>query len=70
MSCEDDMNDLVRERILNEVAEIAGNREAAERWLEQPLKTFDDKTPTQLILEGRARAVMRYLASVKSGFVG
>lgn len=64
------MNDLERERILQLATDIAGDREVAERWLEQPLKAFHGRTPAQLILAGNAGAVCRYLESIESGFVG
>jgi uncharacterized protein (DUF2384 family) len=49
---------------------ICGDRAKAVDWLNQPLASFDHKTPQQLIAEGRADSVIGYLHSIESGFVG
>ena len=49
---------------------FSGDLTKAIEWLNQPLATFDGKTPMQLIAEGRADNVIGYLHSIASGFVG
>lgn len=49
---------------------ISGDRAKGVEWLNQPLATFGGKTPMQLITEGHADAVIGYLHSIASGFVG
>ena len=58
------------EHVLAEAEALFGDRATAMAWLEQPLSTFHGRTPRQLIAEGRADDVRRYLASIESGFVG
>ncbi len=62
------MNDL--ERVLIAVASLTKDSGMVAKWLLDPLDTFDGKTPLQLVEEGRAGDLLRYLASVESGFVG
>jgi len=57
-------------RILQAVEAISGDHDRAVAWLQEPLATFGGKTALQLIAEGRTDAVLRYLASIASGFVG
>lgn len=52
------------------VEAISGDRKRAVAWLQEPLATFDGKTARELIAEGRTDAVLRYLASITSSFVG
>ena len=49
---------------------ISGDRAKAIKWLNQPLKDFDGKTPLQLIAEDCTDDVIGYLQSFDSGFVG
>lgn len=49
---------------------IFGDHDRAVGRLSQPLASFGDKTPLQLIDEGRTDSVVRYLESIQSGFVG
>lgn len=49
---------------------ICADRARAVEWMNQPLDTFDGKTPLQLIAEDRTEAVIGYLHSIESGFVG
>jgi len=58
------------DRVALAAAAIIGGHAKAVEWLNQPLATFDGKTPLQLIDEGRTDSVLRYLESVASGFVG
>lgn len=57
-------------RVVSAVEAISGDRSKAVAWLQEPLATFDGKTALELIAEGRADVVLRYLASIASGFVG
>lgn len=58
------------ERVISAAEAVSGDRAKANEWLNQPLATFDGKTPMQLIAEGRADNVIGYLHSIASGFVG
>lgn len=58
------------ERVMQAVEAISGDHDRAVAWLQEPLPTFDGKTALELIAEGRTDAVLRYLASIASGFVG
>ena len=57
-------------RVVSAVEAIWGDRNKAVAWLQEPLATFGGKTALELVAEGRADALLRYLASVASGFVG
>jgi Protein of unknown function (DUF2384) len=56
------------ERVLKAVEATSGDRGRAVAWLQEPLATFNGKTGGELIAGGRAGAVLRYLASITSGF--
>lgn len=56
--------------VLVAVEAISGDHDRAVAWLQEPLPAFDGKTALELIAEGRTDAVLRYLASIASGFVG
>jgi uncharacterized protein (DUF2384 family) len=58
------------ERIAATAESVSGDQAKAVEWLTQPLATFDGKTPLQLIVEGSTDAVIGYLHSITSGFVG
>lgn len=62
------MNDL--DRVLQALMDLSGDREVARDWLQRPLRAFADRTPMQLIAAGEAERLVRYLASLESGFVG
>lgn len=47
--------------IMHRIRGIVGNDDAASVWMEQPLSTFDGKTPSQLVSEGRTDEVFRYI---------
>jgi hypothetical protein len=54
--------------ILNRVAEWAGSPVAAFAWYRsQPIPSLGDKTAEELVREGRAELVRRYLARVADG---
>jgi uncharacterized protein (DUF2384 family) len=63
-----DADDL--ERVISAAESVSGDRAKAVEWLSQPLATFDGKTSLQLVAEGRTDAVIGYLHSIASGFVG
>jgi hypothetical protein len=51
--------------------EVLGSRDDAIRWfLDEPLKVFRGRTAWEVVLRGRAEAVIGYLESISSGFVG
>jgi hypothetical protein len=58
------------ERVLLAVEAISGDHDRAVAWLQEPLTRFGGKTALELIAEGRTDAVLGYLASIESGFVG
>ena len=58
------------EHVVTVAEVIFGEHDRANEWLSQPLASFWDKTPLQLIDEGRTDSVVRYLESIQSGFVG
>ena len=58
------------ERVLLAVEAISGDHDQAGARLQEPLPRFDGKTALQLIAEGLTDAVLRYVASIASGFVG
>ena len=62
------MND--RERIIDLAESISGDRAKAVWWLSQPLTTFAGKNALELIAEGRTGAVVGYLQSFESSYVG
>ncbi|ULU27855.1 MbcA/ParS/Xre antitoxin family protein [Dyella terrae] len=57
-------------RVIAAAESVSGDRAKAVEWLSQPLDTFGGKTPLQLTAEGRLDAVISYLHSIASGFVG
>ncbi|HEY4367500.1 MAG TPA: MbcA/ParS/Xre antitoxin family protein [Steroidobacteraceae bacterium] len=59
-----------KSRVFAAVKAILGNHDRAVAWLQEPLVTFAGKTALELIAAGRTDAVLRYLASIASGFVG
>jgi hypothetical protein len=64
------VDDLCVSRVLQAVKAISGDRDRTVAWLQEPLPTFDGNTALELIAAGRTDAVLRYLASIASGFVG
>lgn len=52
------------------VEEVFADRDIAERWFSQPLASFRDRTPLQLMVDERGEDVIAYLHSIASGFVG
>jgi uncharacterized protein (DUF2384 family) len=66
----DDFNSAEFERVVSAAEAIAGSRLAAVAWMDQPLRTLGDHSPAQMVSEGRADAVLAYLASIESGYLG
>lgn len=58
------------ERVLKAAEIIAGSRIAALAWTERPLPALGNQSPAHMVTEGRADAVLAYLASIESGFLG
>ena len=58
------------ERVLIYAESVFGDRATSMAWLDQSLPTFHERTPRQLIEDGRTQDVLNYLASIESGFVG
>lgn len=55
-------------RIIERANELIGNTEKAEAWFNyQPLSAFDNKTPRQLVEEGRSDAVLLHLDTLEDG---
>ncbi|PMQ03342.1 hypothetical protein DyAD56_20065 [Dyella sp. AD56] len=56
--------------VLSIAENLSGDHDRAVAWLKESLATFDGKSALELIAEGRTDAVLRYLASIESGYVG
>lgn len=56
--------------IMHKVRRVAGNDEAASTWMNEPLRSFDGKTPAQLVSDGREDDVLAYIDSLKPGSSG
>ena len=58
-------------RAMRAAVDITGSIEKAIFWFKNnPLATFDYKTPQDLVSEGRTDALIRYIQSLQAGFVG
>jgi hypothetical protein len=58
-------------RVMRAAVDIAGSVEKAIFWFKNnPLPTFDYKTPQDLVSEGRTEALIRYIQSLQAGFTG
>ena len=62
------MTDL--DRVILAASKVAADRRKILEWLEAPLSDFDGKTPLEIVAEGQADDLLRYLASIASGFAG
>lgn len=59
------------EQVLHIAVDIfGGNESKLHEFMNTPLSPFDFKTPHELVLGGRADALVRYLESLKAGFLG
>lgn len=58
-------------RVIRAAADVTGSVEKAIFWFKNnPLAPFDYKTPQELVSEGRAGALIRYIQSLQAGFAG
>ena len=58
-------------RVIAAAEEVSGDRARALEWLKRgSIACFDHKTPFALIADGRVDDLVRYLASIQSGYVG
>lgn len=49
---------------------VAGSDDAASAWMNEPLPSFDGKTPAQLVSDGREGDVLDYIDALKPGASG
>lgn len=57
--------------VINAAACLSGDAAKAVDWYHnEPLAVFDSKTAEQLVSEGRAQDVLRYIASLEAGAAG
>ncbi|WP_414695087.1 antitoxin Xre/MbcA/ParS toxin-binding domain-containing protein [Paraburkholderia sp.] len=66
-------NDLVADelRVIRAALEVSGDADKAQDWFRHtPLPCFSGRTAWQLVREGRAGDVLRYIASFDAGCVG
>lgn len=58
-------------RVMRAAVDITGSVEKAIFWFKNnPLPTFDYKTPQDLVSEGRTEALIHYIQSLQAGFAG
>lgn len=58
-------------RVMRAAMDITGSVERAIFWFKNnPLATFDYKTPQELVSEGKTKALIRYIQSLQAGFAG
>ena len=58
-------------RVMRAAADVAGSVEKAIFWFKNnPLPTFDYKTPQELVSEGRSEPLVHYIQSLQAGFAG
>lgn len=54
--------------VLERATELIGEREQAEAWYNyQPIPAFENKTPRQLVQEGRSDAILLHLDTLEDG---
>lgn len=51
--------------VMHAVRAVLGSDDAAGAWMEAPLPAFGDKTPAQLVSEGRADEVLAHAGTLK-----
>ena len=57
--------------VLDAAERLCGSRTQAQTWFHnEPIDVFDDRTAEQLVADGRAEALCRYLRSLVAGFLG
>jgi uncharacterized protein (DUF2384 family) len=49
---------------MHAVRGVAGSDDAANAWMNQPLAAFENKTPAQLVGEGRTEDVLAHVRSL------
>jgi antitoxin Xre/MbcA/ParS-like protein len=55
-------------QVISRAEELIGDREKAEVWFQyHPLPAFENKTPRQLVGEGRSDAVLLHLDTLEDG---
>jgi uncharacterized protein (DUF2384 family) len=67
------LQDYLREsvRVIAAAADVRGDTEAAAYWYRnQPLAPFGYKTAVQVVSEGKAEDVIRYIESIEAGGAG
>lgn len=58
-------------RVMRAAVDVVGSVEQAIFWYKNnPLPTFDYKTPQDLVSEGRTETLVRYIQSLQAGFAG
>jgi uncharacterized protein (DUF2384 family) len=58
-------------RVMRAAVDVVGSVEQAIFWYKNnPLPTFDYKTPQDLVSEGRTETLIRYIQSLHAGFAG
>lgn len=58
-------------RAMRAAVDVVGSVEQAIFWYKNnPLPTFDYKTPQDLVSEGRTETLIRYIQSLQAGFTG
>ena len=58
-------------RVMRAAVDITGSVEKAIFWFKNnPLATFDYKTPQELVSEGRTETLIRYVQSLQAGYAG
>ena len=58
-------------RVIRAAADVSNNIENAIFWYKNnPIPTFDYKTPQDLVSEGRTDTLVRYIQSLQSGYTG
>jgi uncharacterized protein (DUF2384 family) len=56
--------------VMHEVRSVVGTDDAASTWMNEPLRIFGDKTPAEVVSDGRENDVIDYIRSLKSGSPG
>ncbi|HJV87769.1 MAG TPA: MbcA/ParS/Xre antitoxin family protein [Noviherbaspirillum sp.] len=56
--------------IMHRARRFTGNDDAASAWMNEPLPSFDGKTPAQLVSDGREDDVLDYIDSLILGTSG
>ncbi|OSO81103.1 hypothetical protein [Burkholderia pseudomallei] len=58
-------------KVIQAAADVSGDVQRALSWYRnEPLSTFDDKTAEQLVSDGRADDLLRYIFALREGAAG